>query len=500
MLSALIFWAAIASIVSAAFFGLVRGLPRAFLRFFTVLVAFIASAFLCSMLTGDPERLLEMSAFRGLIEAAPPVQELLRSAPELAPLAVSLPSAMLAPLIFLLLFLAISGLLLLIYGIAAAFLFPKNGGKGVFATLSHVLGMGVGALQGMLVALALLIPIVGLTDVTVEMIDTVEAEGSDYRVEALEELSSYRDELVKARESRVYRYAERFGGAAICRSLMRYELSDGDGEASVELRQEILVFARLYAHSFPLQSTAPRDFGERQAAALHALSSDLGGSELLPRLMAGLLSCASENWKQGDAFLGIEPFAAEGELSPLPSLLYDALCGVSAETLCSDLETLAELVDILARYGIFEVLSDGEELLARATDPEALSEITLCLDRNPRTAAVADGLAEIALGVFCDTYLPELPETDPDYGAYRELLGRVAEAVNGISPDAPLSEQREALIPALREALLDFGTESDLLSQPLLEAAAEHILGELSGEADGVTADDIGRVLSSIGS
>ena len=347
--------------------------------------------------------------------------------------------------------------------------------------------------------LALLIPIIGLSGVTAEMIDTVSAEGSEYRVEAIEALAPYRDELVEVKDSQVYRYAERFGGKAICEALMRYTVEDGDGEIAVDLRQETLVFARLYAHSFPLQSTAPRDFGAKQAAALRCLSDDLRDSELLSRLAAGLLSGASDRWKQDDSFLGIKPFSAEGALSSLPSALYDALDGTTPETLQEDLLTLAELFEILERYGIFEVLSDGEELLARATAPEALSEITRCLGENPRTAAVASELTAIALCTFRDAYLSAPSEEDPDYGAYREMLGAVAEALSGVSPDATLSEQTDTLVPALREALLDFGISDGLLSAPLLDAAAKVILGELAECSGDVTADDVARVLSEIG-
>ena len=82
-------------------------------------------------------------------------------------------------------------------------------------------------------------------------------------------------------------------------------------------------------------------------------------------------------------------------------------------------------------------------------------------------------------------------------GASGETLAEF-EALNGISFDLPLPEQTEALISDLRQALLDFGIEDERLSDPLLKAAAEHLLCELSG--DGITADDVGRVLSSIGS
>ena len=496
MLSAVIFWAVIASIVSAAFFGLLRGLPRAFLRFFTVLVSFIASFFLCKTLSGDPERLLGTPIVARLFSELPLLGDLTEAVPELESLAVSLPAAMLAPLVFFLLFLVISELLLLVYGIAAAFIFPKNGGKDAFSPLSHILGMAVGALQGLLVALAMMLPIVGLTDVAIASIDTVAAEGGEYRVEALEQLSDYRHELVEVREGELYRFAERFGGGSICAALMQYESEDG--EESVDIREQTLALVRIYAHSFPLQGVAPSEFGARQAAALRSISQDLRDSEVLGRVLAELLSGACREWKQGEAFLGLEPIRMQGKLSSLPAALYGALEGSSPETVCEDLESLADLVDILARHGVLVALSDGQELLCRITAPEALSEITLCLDQNPRFAAVADRLARIALSVFRDAYLSEPSETDPGYGAYREMLGRVAEALNDISFDLPIPEQTEVLIVDLRQALLDFGIEDKRLSDPLLKAAAEHLLCELSG--DGITADDVGRVLSSIGS
>lgn len=500
MLSDVIFWAAIALIVSGAFFGLVRGFARSFLRFFTVLCAFISSALLCTSFIGDPDRLLNLPFVAKLIERVPLLRDLTEALPDLAPLVLSLPTAMFSPLVFFLLFFVLSAVLLVVYGIVAAFALPKNGKRKIFAPVTHVLGMVIGAAQGVIVTLALLVPIIGTADLAVEIIDTVEAEGGEYRVEAVEKLSPYRDELVAVQESQVYLYAERFGGGAICESLMRYEIKDGDGnKTEVALREETLTFAKMYAHSFPLQKTKPAAFGDRQAAALRLLADDLTSSELLSRVMAGFLGGASTEWKDGNAFLGIKPFVMEGELASLPSVLYDAFDESTPKTVREDLVTLSDLVGLLAEHGLLEVMSDGEALLERATDSGAITEIVACLRSNPRTSMVADELLAIAFRTFRNEFLASLPTTDPNFGAYRDMLGAVASAVNGLSPDATLSEQLEELTPALESALSDYGIHADELSVPLLETAAETVLDGVGDRFGSITADDIAALISGQG-
>ena len=92
-----------------------------------------------------------------------------------------------------------------------------------------------------------------------------------------------------------------------------------------------------------------------------------------------------------------------------------------------------------------------------------------------------------------------LPVTDPSYGAYRDMLDAVASAVNHLSPDAPLSEQLEALTPELETALTEYGIAAGELSSPLLDTAAESILDGIGDRLGDVTADDIAALLSAQG-
>ena len=168
MLSAIIFWSAIALIVLGAFLGLLRGFARSFLRFFTVLVAFVSSVLLCGSFIGDPERLLGSSLGQRLIAKVPLLREVTETMPELSALVLSLPTAMLAPIVFFVLFAVLVIVLWIVYGIAAAFIFPKRKRRSFFAPLSHLLGAAIGAAQGAIVVLALLIPIIGMAELTVD--------------------------------------------------------------------------------------------------------------------------------------------------------------------------------------------------------------------------------------------------------------------------------------------------------------------------------------------
>lgn len=505
MLSTVIFWSAIVAIVSGAFFGLTRGFARSFLRFFTVLVSFIVSAVLCTVFIEDPERLLGMPLVGKLLSRLSLLTEITEAMPEQAPLILSLPAAMFSPLLFFILFAVISGVLLFVYGIAAAFIFPKDKDPDMelirkpkpFSPFSHVLGMLVGACQGVLTTLALLIPFVGMSSLAVEMIDTVRAEGGEYRVEAVEIVAPYRDQLVELQGSVVYSYGEKYGGRAICNALMQYEIDHDDGSTSeVALRSETLTLTKLYAHSFPLQNTSPKHFGQAQAKAISMMASDLSHSEVLSRIAAAFLSSASAEWKSGESFLSIEPFTMAGELSSLPSLLYDAFDDASVETVRADLATLSELIDVLSTYGVFALLDDGDALLEIMTSNEALADIVSCLRANPRTASVANELLEIAFRVFKRDYLVVPTSAASSYGAYREMLSSVAATANGLSVGADDAARLSALADGVGDALATYGVESDALTDLIVEAAAREILGELGDRIGSISADDIAPILA----
>ena len=497
MFSGIIFGVALFSLVTGAFWGLVRGSKRSFLRFFLTVLAFAVSMVICTTFTADPEKLLKISFVGKLIDAVPLLRDLTEAVPDLAPLVLSLPSAMFAPLVFFAVFIVLSAILLGLYFIAAAFLYPRNAESDKKTLFHRIVGMVFGVLQSAVVVLALMVPVVGMTSLTVEIVDTVEAEQGIYSVEAIEKVGEYRKELTELRESQVYLYAERFGAGTICDALMKYEIEDGDGvKTTVDLRAETILLAKMYAHSFPLQNTPAEQYNVWQAEALSDLSADLADSDLLRQIVAGLLSAASESWKEGESFLGIEPLQLQGKLSELPSHLYAALSGVSAETISADLKTVSTLVSLLAEHGVLGALVSGDAAFDAAASPEALAEITACLRANPRTAPVADALVNLVLDAVREEYLQILPEGDASYVDYRDMLDQVANAVNSLSSDASLADRIDSLSPSLASAFAEYGVDSDRLPSLVLDAAADLLLDRLSEKIGQVSADDVALILA----
>ncbi len=487
---------AIFFIVGGAFFGLMRGFARSFLRFFTVFVAFIGSALGCAFYLQNPERVLSIGKVEALLSKVSLLRTLKTELPEVYEILLSLPVAMLAPLLFLLVFFAVSSVLLVIYGIAAAFIFPKKRDGQHFRPISSTLGAVIGAAQGVLITLAVMVPFVGLATVTVDAVDHVEAQQGKYESAAIEKLKDYREVFIKVENSRVFGYARLLRADKISDSLMKLRLKDESGKLTdISVKDEIMNLAGMYAHAMPLIGRDVKSFGQDQAEAIELLAADFGRSELLTRVTAELLSEACADWKADKSFLGHKPLAAEGEFSEFMRAFYDTFDDSSSATVASDFETIADVFSVLAEHGVFPLLENGEALQEKLAESGVISELAAALNANPRTQALEAALLRLVVKAFCSELLDGVGEELRE--SYGVLIFDVAAALNDLDPNTTAEEQLTALTEEVRDALDEYGFEAEELSEVLLSEMATQLISGLGDRLGSVSAEDVDAFLRS---
>ena len=425
-------------IVIGALLGLLRGFKRAFIRFLTVAVAFFGSLFACRYFLSNTEKVLNHPWTQKLLDLLKVtfLDQLKEQVPDAYDLLIGLPVAILSPIFFTLLFLVAAFVLEIVSMIIGFFAGPKRGFR--------LLGGLIGAVQGVVFTVAIMVPLCGLLTNAISAIDTIEEEKDDrYNVAAVDQLAEYKEQMLAVSDAPIYKLVDKYAGTPICSSLMRYEV---DGK-EVNVKDETDNVAKLYAHSFPLIGTDIKAYTDDQIGAMNKLVGDIDDSELFPRLIAAVLNAAGTAWDKDEAFLSIPAPKATEEFEEVMKELYGVLKSSSAEedknppegapagrsVVANDFQTLVDLMGVFEDHGVFPIIDDSDAMKDKlSNDPTLIPAIRRVLKSNQRYAAVCDALERAAVKAVVASYIDIPEKSSPEYIEYHQMTTDMANALNGI--------------------------------------------------------------------
>lgn len=479
--------------VAGAFFGMIRGFGRSFMRIMTVCVAFLGSAYICRALVADTDRILRSRHLARLVNrlGGTVFEGIEKILPEVHGAVVALPIAILAPILFVVLFFLFSTMLMLVYAIFAVFIFPKRC-EG-WSPLSHLCGAIVGVAQGALIALVVMVPVVGFVEVAGDAIDVICQEQGKYESAAVTKIKGYRGKLEEAENSPVFFYAKRFGAERISDRLMTASYRNEEGKKiSIKAEKEIVSIAGMYAHAMPLLGTDVDRYGKTQVAAVDKLARDLEGSQLMRQVIASMVSNACIEWRGGGKYLGVEPpMQGEGEVGEFLATFYDAFDESTAKTIVSDFKTLADVFDLFVDYGVFANINNADVLQVTFTDAVMLEALFDILDANVRMQVLYTALIEISIKTFCTEHVDIPEQGDENYEQYQDMLGSVTDVLNEIDSEAELEAKVESVKKELNAALLEYGIAEEEISPTVIEAVSDMLIEEFGDSLGSITPLDI---------
>ena len=425
-----------------ALIGLFRGFKRAFIHFLFVAVAIFGSLFACRYFLSNTEKVLNhpwTQKLLGLLKITV-LDQLKEQVPDAYDLLIGLPVAILSPVFFTLLFFAAAIVLWLVAVIIGFFAGPKHS--------FHLLGGVIGAAQGAVVTVAIMVPLCGLLTNAVSAIDTIEEEKDDrYNVAAVDQLSNYKEQILSVTDAPIYKLVDKYAGTPICNSLMRYEV---DGK-EVNVKEETDNVAALYAHSFPLIGTNIKAYTQDQIDAMDKLVEDIDKSSLFPRLIAAVLNAAGNGWLGPESdgtgtFLSIEAPQITGEFQEAMIELYKVLANTSAypksdaagakTEVAANFDTLVRLMDVFDNHGIFPIIDDADAIKNKlSSDPTLIPHIRDALKNNEyhNYDAVCDALERAAVKAVVASYIDIPEKSSPEYIEYHQMTTDIANALNGVS-------------------------------------------------------------------
>lgn len=387
-------------------FAFGRGFTKTLIRLATVVLSAALSFFIAPAVAGKIGPKV-MEALRNLPEAASFLSYFEEHA-EAADAMTLFCRMLVAPALFLALYLIFKLVTLVVYAILSA-LFGKIGGK------HRLLALLPGALCAVIGVSVFLVPVMGYLTVSDRVMTISERFAAETKGAGGESGSAGGEaastgggeapafDAAKARE----KYLSPMLHAPVVSGLYEkagaklfIRLSGGKiGGEQTDLLREIGALSDVLSDFSVLRNKQMTAYGETEAAAVSATVTHLSASPMLKTTLAGFLSGAAKNWQAGEAFLGMQKpsMGANGDI--VLSGFLTVFETTDSEKLPGDLTSFSNIFNLMVEYRVFERLGEdsGEgNFLLELEASGFLSELEKELDANPRMQPVKDAIYKAA--------------------------------------------------------------------------------------------------------
>lgn len=474
------------------FLAFCRGTRKSLWRLFTsvlsaVLAFFLARAIASSI--GD-----EVAMWLKITYGADPLLTPLFSGEAGADLALGTLSQMLvAPLLFLLLFWALKGILFLLYWLLCAVTRPAT----VDGAASHFIALPIGIVIALISIFAFLAPVMGYLDVVSATVTELDAGKSIEKVESLSEKNTAL--IIPATKTPVASHLYGFLGDTIFEGLTAREW---DGE-KLHLKTELVTLGKVAGNLQPLFTTPKEQYGEAECAAVEALATSVGNSHMLSVLCSGLLNSASNKWMAGQDFFGIAPpdLGANGNL--LMTAFLKVFATSTKENIAQDVDFFGDVFTLSVRYKVLSVLASSDEnaLAALIMSNGFLKDTRALIAEHPRMQGVGVALIDIGMrsalkgmglpedvAAECGAILADMTTALKE--APRKEDGSIDEAVLGTKLTEVFAAH-EVAIGESAVSLVAEGVADEFTAEELAALTHEEMTARLAARFEGVNVSDL---------
>ena len=466
--------------VISILFAMIRKSPRAKLRLITVIISAVGAFVLTIFLKGNLDMILEDHIIPRIYTAAPEFvatfNELMALSPTLVHLVESSACAILAPLLFLVLFLAlmiVSWVVFFVFSLLLAIPFHHAKSSSFTSALC-------GALQAFIVAFAILIPVACYTEYAPTVMNEL-AESGILPEEQAESIKNKDNEIVaimdQVNNAPIITVSRSMGVKPIYVMLTDIKLENG---VSTHLEDEISALTHFVCDVYELsQNTDIAGYGPEQAQILLHLSVSFGDSKLLPSITGEFIYAVTEKWIAGETFWGLAQPSLGEILDPffnrLISLLHDDARDI--EHLSEDVSTAAKLLAVLAENRVFSHISDTDALLSAISEGDTLKDMIMTLGENPRMNVLISDITNIGLRAVAQAL--NVPENSDVI--YNNFISNVTNFLNE-SSSMDQTERASALCDKLTTELDDAGIVLDTSLVSCFSTAMLEDIKLLNGE------------------
>lgn len=305
--------------------------------------------------------------------------QIARHSPTTMELLHHLPIALIAPTLFVSIFLLLKWLTLIVFHLIKAILPSRS------SLLFRVLGGVAGALGSLICVLVILIPTWGMAGIAHRAAQTLCAADTSQNEQLTQTINTIEKFDQKALLPTVDNFAAKLftnqGDSAVYRTLTKFEMN---GETLV-LGDELDGLMQTASDAVTLADTMPSDFriadlSDTQIDAMHTLVDDIDDSDLLRKIGAEWISAMATTWHNGETFLGISAPAADTSLAPVLHSLYGFLATTNETLLADDLDTFIDIFELLVEHRVL----GGGDMLNTFADQAFITSLAATIDAHTR--------------------------------------------------------------------------------------------------------------------
>lgn len=420
----------------------IRGVTRSRIRMFTVIfsavVAFIATLVVKNMVASDTLR-EELHSFANS-NGMEFLTELSEISPVIEEIVLKTSGALLAPMIFLILFSVLSLVTWVLYFVVTLVLFVVIHRKEKTRTFKGVPCLINGLIQGVICVAVLLVPISTYFSIVPKITGEISLGEGDGNAEIIEELGAQAESVNKSPAVVIFRTA---GGKLMCSAFTDYSVDNGGQKVKVKLDHEIDAILKLVSGVKDISGKEMSAYTAEDAEALEELGRSVGDSDIVTLIASELVHNATEAWKNGESFAGMEKPAADDITGTMLDKMIDILYAGSETTATfkEDIQTLTKLMSKLIEKNVIQTMGgDTEQLVSAISQKGVITDIASVLGSNDRMKVLIPELTNLSVKILAQSL--GIPENDEE--VYNTMLANVAEKLNDLRlNDSTLTEEEK---------------------------------------------------------
>ncbi len=397
-------------------------------------------------------------------------------------------ASLVAPFLFLAVFLLLRALLSIVGAIVAACV------PALKAKTKQGISMALGGLNGFLIVVVVLVPLCGFMALGGHLLttvaDTAEACNSPAVDEIIAELDVERTEFADTGSALEENPVVLVVHSTLGRPIFNY-LTTGVTDAEkthgrsikLDLEAELggLVKTVIYTVD-AVDSMTKTDFTEEDKAKLYTMEESLLESEWRTVLMTDLLTAAATSWRKGEAYMGMERPALNTSMDPTVNCLLDILVHETELTLEKDFRDILDVVGDFLLCDLLAETVDPQAMIKTISERGLLNTTLDKLNANPRLAPIAVELKALSVRLLTDMLgLDELKN-----GEHAELMNNVAGELNNVL-HMSAEERHDAVAEALGTAFDEYGFE---IPADVANSMADKAIDELGADGE-ITGDEL---------
>ena len=381
-------------------------------------------------------------------------------------------SAVLLPVVFCALFCVLEMIATIVYAITTRKL----------AREKRPGGLGIGAVRGLAVAVALLLPLMGyfsIVDAALndhpEIESTIREEVGEEPLELFNEISN-KNVLYLATRGNVVRWTMQgltksyFDSYSATVYDAVEDLGDVAEEAAPLLEMELDL----------------SDLSDDQLEIVDLVLLEIDKSDLLAGILSDIVTPAAGAWADGESFLDVpSPItieAADGKVGDILTCIFGILESCDRETVADDLHTLLRAAIVLTEVAN-ESGESGDDLIATICQKGRIDRLISPFSQNSHMKPVIKEIMGLGVWALAQSVHADLGDEE----AYEEVLGTLSNIVT----DAEMSTEKVS--EELNTLMKDNNIE---VSEELVESFSEVLVSKVEEVGPDLTVEDMEEILA----